>query len=312
MSIPVILLTGYLGAGKTTALNRLLASPWVRELSPALIINEFGRLGVDGKLVDGHTRKYEINKGSLFCTCTQHQLVQAMGEIAASPGTGLVIIESTGIAETRSLEGALAIPALTSAFRLQANICVVDATGFIKIAAFLAIATAQVRWADGLLITKGDQVPDGDVDSLLEVLHGLNPDAPVCVAPFGRGVEDFAPTIRHIERKGGPMDSPPTDIVSVSIETDIAFDRQRFMAAMAALGPRLLRLKGNVTFAGEGPRFVEVVHNRVTEADAKPGFATLTAFSAIAWHVHADELRRQLEPDQGRDHRPDKGGVGTP
>ena len=295
MSIPVILLTGYLGAGKTTVLNRLLAAPWVRDQAPALVINEFGRCGVDGKLIeDDRVRTYEINKGSLFCTCTQHQWVQAMGAIASAGTTGVVLIESTGIAETRNLEGSLALPALASAFRLQANLCVVDAVNFVKVAAVLAIAAAQVRWADGLLITKGDQVPARDVERLRDVLRGWNAEAPLVAAPFGEGVGDFVHGLTHVERPGGPLDRPPSDIVAVSIESDATFDRPRFLAALAALGPRLLRLKGNVNFAGAGPRFVEVVCDRVTEGAAKPGFTTRTALTAIGWRILPEALRNTL------------------
>lgn len=311
MSIPVVLLTGYLGAGKTTVLNRLLAEPWVRACNPALVINEFGKLGVDGKLVDGgRARTYEINKGSLFCTCTQHQFVQAMGEIASVVKPGLVLIESTGIAETRNLEGSLAVPALISAFRLQANLCVVDALNFVKVAAFLGIAAAQVRWADGLLVTKGDQAPDGDVVRLCDVLRGLNPLAPVCVAPFGEGVGAFVRGLAHVERGGGPLDGPPDGIVAVAVESDAEFDRLRFLDTVAALGPRLLRLKGNVNFADVGPRFVEVVHGRLTECGAKPGFATRTAFTAIGWRVSPGELRDAFGVD-GAQSRPVP-GMGGP
>ena len=295
MSIPVVLLTGYLGAGKTTVLNRLLAAPWIRDQAPALVINEFGRCGVDGKLIeDDRVRTYEINKGSLFCTCTQHQWVQTMGAIASDRTTGVVLIESTGIAETRNLEGSLALPALASAFRLQANLCVVDAVNFVKVAAVLAIAAAQVRWADGLLITKGDQVPVRDVERLRDVLRGLNAEAPLVAAPFGEGVGDFVRELTHVERPGGPLDRPPNDIVAVSIESDAMFDRPRFLAALAALGPRLLRLKGNVNFAGVGPRFVEVVCDRVAEGAAKPGFATHTALTAIGWRISPETLRNTL------------------
>ncbi len=237
LGIPVIMLTGYLGAGKTTVLNRLLAAPWVQDLEPALVINEFGKLGVDGKLVDGgQVRKFEINQGSLFCTCTRHQFVQAMSDIASAVKPGMVLIESTGIAETRTLAGSLAIPALSAAFRMRANLCVVDAVSFVKVAAFLTIAVTQVRWADGLIVTKGDQVPAEDVARLRDVLGGLNAEAPVCEAPFGEGAAEFALGVRHIERQGEALDKPPAGIVAVSIESDARMDRVKFMAAIESLG----------------------------------------------------------------------------
>ena len=297
MSIPIILLTGYLGAGKTTVLNRLLAAPWVRDCAPALIINEFGKLGVDGKLVAEPWRKVEINQGSLFCTCTRAQFVQAMSDLAASTARpGLVLIESTGIAETRGIEGSLAIPALTAAFHLRANVCVVDAENFVKVAAFLSVAVQQVRWADGVLITKCDRVPESEAARLQEVLHDLNPMATARVTPYGEGAAEFVRGLTHHERAAGePADRPPADIVAVSVEHDAEVDRSQFLDAIAALGPRLLRLKGNVNFAGQGHRFVEVVYDRLTEGEAKPGFARRTAFTAIGWRVPPEELRARLD-----------------
>jgi G3E family GTPase len=83
MPIPVIIFTGYLGAGKTTSLNTLLNTDWVKSKNIALIINEFGSVGVDGKLVEpGNYAKYEINRGSIFCICTKTDFVKYMTDIS--------------------------------------------------------------------------------------------------------------------------------------------------------------------------------------------------------------------------------------
>ena len=66
--IPTILLTGFLGAGKTTLLNRLIK--FYKSKNTVLLINEFGKIGIDGELlVEGNYKKIELNKGSLFCIC---------------------------------------------------------------------------------------------------------------------------------------------------------------------------------------------------------------------------------------------------
>ena len=80
--IPVVMLTGFLGAGKTTALNGLLAEPTESDARVAVVVNEFGELGVDAGLVGpGAVGTWEINKGSLFCACAREDLRQVLAEI---------------------------------------------------------------------------------------------------------------------------------------------------------------------------------------------------------------------------------------
>ena len=81
-AIDVYILTGYLGAGKTTTLNRLIGAERFAGKKLALIINEFGKMGVDGQLLlPGDYTKYEINKGSIFCICTKTDFLKALDSI---------------------------------------------------------------------------------------------------------------------------------------------------------------------------------------------------------------------------------------
>ena len=97
--IDVWLLTGYLGAGKTTMLNNLLGAEMFKGKRVALVINEFGQLGIDGALVrPGEWTKFELNKGSLFCACIKVDTVKVSG-IAFDIKPDVVIIEATGLAK---------------------------------------------------------------------------------------------------------------------------------------------------------------------------------------------------------------------
>ena len=99
--IDVYILTGFVGAGKTTALNGLLRNQTLVSTNPALIINEFGKIGVDGALVEQRDlTRYEINKGSIFCICTKTDFLKALSEIVESGVHQTLLIEATGIAET--------------------------------------------------------------------------------------------------------------------------------------------------------------------------------------------------------------------
>ena len=294
MPIPVLLITGYLGAGKTTVLNHLLRSPTVRDSRPSLVINEFGSLGVDGHLVPPDTPRFEINQGSLFCACTKAQWVDALRRIAADDRSRMVLVESTGIAETRNLEGDLAIPALTEAFRILATLCVVDAAGFTRVAPFLRLVQDQVRWADGLVVNKVDRAGAAELDRLCEVLRALNPEAPQTRVSHGRVPEDFWSGLRHAPRSAAPVERPPAEIVAVAVRSGGRVSRRAFADLVARLDRSLLRLKGNILFDDGAQRFVEVVCGETIEGRANPSLGGPTAFTAIGWRISREDLAQEF------------------
>lgn len=291
MSLPVTLLTGFLGAGKTAALNHLLASPEWAERRPALVINEFGELGVDGKRVCRRgLPTYEINSGSVFCACTQSQVIAALASIAAAREADAVLIEATGAAETGDLEAHFDAPLLFGRFTIQANICLVDAVNFTKAAAFMRSAQTQVRDADGLVINKPDLATPAELARLAAILTAMNPRAPQCIAAHGAMPSGFLAGLTH-RRIGRTVREAPEQIVAAAIRSAAPLDRQRFERAFSSLGPRLLRLKGNIDF-GAGPHFVELTGAELVTGPACDGMAPGTAFSVIGWNTTREELLR--------------------
>jgi G3E family GTPase len=287
--IPLLILTGYLGAGKTSLLNHLLGLPSIRERRPALIINEFGAIGIDGqKVAPGAWTTFEINRGSIFCICIKTDFVKTLTTIADDLRPGLVIVEATGVADPCDIEQFLEVPTLAGRFRVEASVCVVDAAGFTRIAAFLQAARRQVLWSDGLAINKTDLVTPADLAVLRKVLAGLNPRAPQIEVAQGRVPDEFLQHLTHERRPASAVERPPDDLVSVSLQTGRVAERAAFMDAIRTLGERLLRLKGTVQFQ-EGRVFVEVVNGRVTETEPPVGLAA-TTFTAIGWRLSREEL----------------------
>lgn len=292
MSIPVYILTGYLGAGKTTALNHILGSEYFRSKNLALIINEFGKIGIDGKIVKpGNYHKYEINKGSIFCICTRTEFIKTFENIR-NERPEAIIIEATGVAEPCDIEKEITGETFKGLFHIAATICLVDAVNFTKVAAFMSSVRAQVESADGIVINKVDKVGDGQAEKLTRLLGDMNREAEIVQTINGNVGEKFLVGLRHIARpQSDYKQEKPENITAVSISRDKEFDKGRFIEAIRQMGDRLLRLKGNVVF-GDYAEFVEVVFDDVTFSPARTDFGDKTVFTAIAWNMDRDEIEK--------------------
>ena len=135
-SVPVLLLTGFLGSGKTTLLRKLLTNAKGRRI--AVIVNEFGELGIDGELLRGcgigcdengeeNGQLYELANGCLCCT-VQEEFAPVMEQLAARRDQiDCLVIETSGLALPKPLVQAFQWPALRNAFTVDSVITVVDA-----------------------------------------------------------------------------------------------------------------------------------------------------------------------------------------
>lgn len=294
MRIPVILITGYLGAGKTTLLNQILNMPAIRKKKLALIVNEFGSLGVDGNLVKpGDYAKFEINKGSLFCICVKTDFIRTLEEIADKIQPELVLVEATGVSETRDLFGFVEERHLKNRFEIKSNICIVDAVNFTKVAPMLRAASSQVEWADGIVINKIDLAGKRELGKLEEVLKSMNPGAPMVSVSYGAIPEGFMERIEHGPRTAPPLLSPPQAIFSASFESNRPVNRERFYEAIRSLEKHILRMKGQIDF-GEGAVFVEMVGEEIMEKPIPSLKKKGTGFVIIAWKMRQNELEREF------------------
>jgi G3E family GTPase len=294
MAIPVLTFTGYLGAGKTTALNALLKTEWVRSKKVALIINEFGSVGVDGKLVEpGNYPQYEINRGSIFCICTKTDFVKFLTEISETVKPELLIIEATGIAETRDIESFIKEPHLKGKFKVKANLCILDAVNFTKTAPYFKPVTSQLRWADCVIINKTDLVSEDEAERLKAVAADYNEQAKIITADHGQFPPDIIDDIEHVVRDGDALECAPEPIFSFSFNEQKSVDEAAFLKLIDELGEKLLRLKGNIDF-GRGSEYFEVVAGEVLRGESC-GRLDKTAFVVIAWQVEKEEIQEKFE-----------------
>lgn len=176
--IPVFLLTGFLGSGKTTLLNRLMrARPQTRG-KLAIVVNEFGAVGIDGDLLPADmTRQVELPGGCICCVLNEELDSTLLALLADNPDIETIVIETTGIAEPLPISWSLARAPLSERVRLAAVITVVDASNFLPSRPLSPSVDAQVEYADLLVVSKLDLVGGAVSDDLGEALRGLNGEA---------------------------------------------------------------------------------------------------------------------------------------
>src|SRR3954451_17693397 len=191
--IPLAILTGFLGAGKTSLLNRLLPDPALA--GAAVIINEFGEIGLDHLLVKTiDDNMVLLQSGSLCCTL-RGDLVSALENLLRDLDNGRiafrrVILETTGLADPAPvLQTAMAHPYLVMRFRIDGVITVVDAINGAATLDDNIESLKQVAVADRIVLTKCDLADTserrGARDALLARLAALNPAAPIVDAASG-------------------------------------------------------------------------------------------------------------------------------
>ena len=190
----VTILTGFLGAGKTTFLNHLINSN--RNTRYALIINEFGEIGIDGELIFNQDDTIvELNNGCLCCTLNDnlYDILNELHEIRDQFDE--IIIESTGVADPAGLaQPFISHPLIKKHFPLKATVCLIDAELIEDHLEETEEAINQVTFSDILLLNKTDLVSEKYAGELVSTLHKLNP-----LATIYEGNKETFPKLKYGE-----------------------------------------------------------------------------------------------------------------
>ncbi len=300
--IPVTVLTGYLGAGKTTLLNRILSEDHGRRY--AVIVNEFGEIGIDGDLIVGSDDElFEMNNGCICCTVrgdlirTLHDLLNRRDRpCAALDGSArpfdAIIVETTGLADPGPVVQTFFVdPFLQSRTRLDSVTTLVDARHIALRLLDSREALEQIAFADQIVLNKTDLANEDELVRIEARLRQLNPLAPIhrtqrsaveLALVLDRGGFDLAriallaPQHVHGEHRGHDHGDEPghvhdADIQSVSLSSDLAMDAAKISTWLKALlakqGQHILRAKGIVDVLGEERRLVFQSVHMLLEGD---------------------------------------------
>jgi len=279
--IPVTVLTGYLGAGKTTLLNRILTEDHGRKY--AVVINEFGELGVDNDLVvDADEEVFEMNNGCICCT-VRGDLIRIIGGLLKRKELDGILIETTGLADPAPVAQTFFVDdEVRSRTRLDAIVTVVDARNLPARLADSAEPEEQIAFADVVLVNKIDLVTEAELAEVERRIRAINPQARLhrthrATLPvgdvLGRGGFDLN---RILEFEPGFLAGEDdhvhdSDVSSVSFELDRPLSQERFRTwihqLLAQRGQDILRTKGILDFEGEQRRFAFQAVHMLAEGD---------------------------------------------
>ena len=291
--IPVTVLTGYLGAGKTTLLNRILSEPHGKKY--AVILNEFGEIGIDNDLVIGADEEvFEMNNGCICCT-VRGDLVRILDGLMRRKGKfDAIIVETTGLADPAPVAQTFFVDEnVGRKTKLDAVVTVADAKWLNDRLKDAPEAKNQIAFADVILINKTDLVSPEQLDEVEARIRGINPYAKVHKTEraqiplsevLGRNafdldrILDIEPEFlegdghdhhhdhdhghdhHHEPRRGGLKHYHDEEMQSVSLRSDKPLDPDKFFPWVQDLvqkeGPNILRCKGILAFKDDDERFV--------------------------------------------------------
>ncbi len=269
--IPVTVITGYLGSGKTTLLNHILTKQNKRKV--AVIVNEFGEVGIDGQLIeqDGDEQLIEFNNGCLCCT-VRGDLIETIGKLRERAGElDAIMIETTGLADPAPVASTFFVSEEVRAdTRLDAFITVVDAVNLEKNLEQSVEAQEQVAFADIVIVNKTDLVSEEQLRRIERRVRVLNPLATLHRSTHSVIDMDKILNVNAFQLEAKLQVDPAflddhehehdPAISSIVLREDRPIDMNRFMSWMAPLlqkeGDRYLRSKGVFNAKGFEERVV--------------------------------------------------------
>lgn len=283
---PFILITGFLGSGKTSLLTDLLRR-YSGFLRIAVIQNEFAPGHADGIMLRRSGKPFElleINNGSIFCACLLSDFIDRLEPFIRKVNPDVILLEATGLADPVSLGQIMHSGKLSDLLYLASVWCIVDAVNIDKVIDTVARIRQQIRIADIIWINKTDLNPD--LSGIRERITGFNPSARMIETTFGSTqAVDFT---RYLNRAGGelvetkpdtqtrafefhhptsdvrdPIPEARPNIGSCVIRSNRTFDEKAVSRFLREAAPRLYRVKGFIRTGSLETLLIQTIFDQI-------------------------------------------------
>ncbi len=252
--IPIILISGFLGSGKTSLIGRLLSN-YSSKIKIAVVQNEFAASSIDGQILQGGDKSFtlrELNTGSIFCSCLFSHFKDVVVELASTSRVELIIVEATGIADPIGIAQLLEDEAVTRLCYLSRIVTLIDASRFLRGVSFIVGARHQVQVADMVFVSKVDLVDSQmrldvecevrKINPMVEILSGDYSDIDLRAM-----IEEPSEPLALRQGIAGELTRCGTGgYISKIFKTTAPISRANLERFLASLGDEILRLKGFV------------------------------------------------------------------
>lgn len=240
---PITLVTGPLGSGKTTLLRHILAT---RPVKIAIVINEFGEIAIDAKVLEGKNVRIADLGGGCVCCSLLGEFEAAVNEIIARVQPDLIIVETTGLAEPEAL--VFNIQEALPQCRLDGVVSVIDADMLVRFPELGHTTRLQMEEADILLLNKIDLVDRGQIESLENKVREVNPTAAIIRTEHCRIDPELLFGIGGERKVAAPQHRHQLEFESFTFTSNKDFSRDCFQGFADHLSARVHRAKGFVRF----------------------------------------------------------------
>lgn len=243
------LITGFLGAGKTTFLEKFVKL--FPDKTIALIINEFGASGVDGSLLKHlEIAMTEIDNGSIFCSCRVEQFESAVRSILDEAKPDLIFVEASGLADPTAVRSIFR-QSIYEGMEYAGAICLVDAARFHKVYQTARVSRMQLAVSDLVLINKTDLATREQIDTILNIVTAQKPGRAVYETSFGEFDPGWLDSLDNPvgDDIGGEIHTRDINLRKLSLKTE-GFEMDELLSFLKMFAEDTYRIKGFVQFEG--------------------------------------------------------------
>ncbi|HCY40959.1 MAG TPA: hypothetical protein DHV48_06325 [Prolixibacteraceae bacterium] len=280
-AIPMQLVTGFLGSGKTTFLKNYLEE-FSGSRRIGIIQNEFSEVNVDGHELRQENADFqimEVNNGSIFCVCLLGSFIGSLAAFTDQYQPDELILEASGMSDPLSIGQILQSPILKNRVYLDHVWCLVDAMNFEKISSLQTRVNHQIRIADTIIVNKTD-LAENKSDAVVHRIKYLNPFASVIFTSFARIDFTGRKSVMKFFPSGEKAENTRPDLQSVVIKSNRKISPEKLDEFLKVIQTGCIRSKGYINLSSGIKVFLQGSFDRFTLQEVET-FVAPTEFIVI-------------------------------